>query len=184
VCPAVAGIDVLLPFRLSERLLHNDGVFQPSLVLRLAKPRGSWHLCVARKLHCPIRMKTAETYVRVPSISLRASLVRERVEAMGKMNVGRLESQLARWGAVLDELVAKTNETATEAKSDLHKTIGHARAQCQAARTKLDAFRSTGGAKWESFKTGIESAYGEIEATFKKLGRPTPSEPTTGKAQP
>jgi hypothetical protein len=115
-------------------------------------------------------MKTAQTYVRVPSISLRASLVRERIEAMGEVNAGRMETQLAQWGARLDELVAKTGETAAGANSDFRKKVDALRGQCQAAKVQLDEFRSAGGAKWGIFKTGIESAWSEIETTFAKLG--------------
>jgi hypothetical protein len=115
-------------------------------------------------------MKTAQTYVRVPSVLLRASLVRERIEAMGEASAGRLETQLAQWGARLDELVAKSGGTVSKAKGDFRKKVDDLRAQCQAAQTKLDAFRSAGGAKWGIFKTGIESAWSQIETAFEKLG--------------
>jgi hypothetical protein len=56
------------------------------------------------------------TYERIPSMSLRAFIVREKVTQMDEMNVGRLETRLGQWGAMLDELVVKTEETGAEVK--------------------------------------------------------------------
>jgi uncharacterized NAD(P)/FAD-binding protein YdhS len=122
-------------------------------------------------------MKAAQTYVRIPSISLRASLLRERVEAMGELNAGKLEAQLAQWGAKLDQLVAKTGEAATGAKADFRKQVDELRAKTQLARTKLDELGSAGGAKWQIFKSGFESAWIELETTFKKLSQSKASKP-------
>jgi hypothetical protein len=122
-------------------------------------------------------MKATQTYVRVPSMSLRASLVRERVEAMDGVNAGKLEAQLAHWGARLDALVARTGELATGARTDFRKQVEELRAQCQAARTRLDELGSAGGAKWQIFRTGFEAAWSELETTFKKLGGSKTSAP-------
>jgi thiamine monophosphate kinase len=39
----------------------------------------------------------------------------------------------------------------------------------QAAQTKLAELKAAGGEKWEVLKTGVESAWSELEAAFKKL---------------
>jgi hypothetical protein len=84
-------------------------------------------------------------------------------------NVGKLESQLKQWGARLDEFVAKTDKAGTTARIDNRKRIDDLRAKCQAAQSKLDEVRTAGSERWEYFKNGVESAWGELEIAFKKL---------------
>jgi hypothetical protein len=84
-------------------------------------------------------------------------------------NVGKLESQLKQWGARLDEFVAKTDKAGTTARIDNRKRIDDLRAKCRAAQSKLDEVRTAGSNKWETLKTGVESAWSELEIAFKKL---------------
>jgi hypothetical protein len=84
-------------------------------------------------------------------------------------NVGKLEAQLSHWGAKLDELVAKAEESGTEAKTDYHKHIDDLKAKHRAAHAKLEEFKAAGSGKWEHFKTGLESAWDELENAFKAL---------------
>ena len=85
-------------------------------------------------------------------------------------NVGKLESQLKQWGARLDEFVAKTDKAGTTARIDNRKRIDDLRAKYQAAESKLDEVRTAGSEKWETLKTGVESAWNELEVAFRKLG--------------
>jgi hypothetical protein len=87
----------------------------------------------------------------------------------GSAHVTNLEARLKEWGARLDELVAKAGEVGTEAKSDYRKGVEELRAKYQAAQTKLEELKSTGGDKWETVKTGVENAWSELETAFKKL---------------
>lgn len=84
-------------------------------------------------------------------------------------NVGRMETQLKQWGAKLDELIAKADEAGTAAKIDYRKRIDDLKAKHLAATAKLDELKVAGSEKWETFKSGIESAWGELETAFKKL---------------
>jgi ribosome-associated translation inhibitor RaiA len=91
------------------------------------------------------------------------------VEDSVEENVGKMETQLKKWGAKLDELIAKADEASTEAKVDYHKRVDELKAKHQAATAKLDELKAAGSEKWDSFKTGIESAWSELETAFKKL---------------
>lgn len=84
-------------------------------------------------------------------------------------HVGKLEAQLQRWGSQLDGLVAKAQEAGTEAKDDYRKAVADLRTKHQAAQAKLDELRTVGADKWDGFKGGVESAWSELEAAFKKL---------------
>ena len=84
-------------------------------------------------------------------------------------HVAKLETQLKRWGAQLDELVAKAKGAEAKARSDYRKGIDELKAKHQAAQAKLDELKAAGSDKWESLKAGAESVWNEIEAAFKKL---------------
>jgi predicted nucleic acid-binding Zn-ribbon protein len=85
-------------------------------------------------------------------------------------NLGKFETQLKQWGTKLDEFVAKADRAGTTARIDNRKRIDDLTAKCQAAQSKLDEVRTAGSEKWETFKTGVESAWGELEIAFRKLG--------------
>ena len=84
-------------------------------------------------------------------------------------HVGKLEAQLKQWGAKLDQLVAKAEKAGAEVKIERRKYIDDLKAKVQAARSKLAEVKAAGGEKWGVLKTGVESAWNEIEAAFKKL---------------
>jgi hypothetical protein len=84
-------------------------------------------------------------------------------------HVGKMEKQLKRWGAQLDELAAKATAAGTAIKADYLKHIDDLRLKHTAAQAKLDELKSASGAEWESFKAGLESAGNEVEVAFKNL---------------
>jgi len=84
-------------------------------------------------------------------------------------HVGKLEAQLKQWGAKLDHLVAKAEKAGAEVKIERAKLIDDLKTKYQAAQTKLAELKAAGGEKWEVLKTGVESAWSELEACFKKL---------------
>lgn len=89
----------------------------------------------------------------------------EKMEA----HVGKMEAQLAQWGARLDELVASAKEAEPEAESDYHKRVDELKAKYHDAQAKLAEVRAAGSDKWETIKEGVESAWYELEIAFKKL---------------
>ncbi len=84
-------------------------------------------------------------------------------------NVGKLETQLKQWGARLDELVAKADRAGTTARIDNRRRIDDLKAKVHAAQAKLDEVKTADSEKWETLKTGVESAWSDLELAFKKL---------------
>lgn len=83
--------------------------------------------------------------------------------------VSKLEDQLKLWGAKFNELVAKAEVAGQETKIDARKHLDDVKAKLADARTKLDEAKAAGGDKWETFKSGVELSWKELEGAFHKL---------------
>ncbi|MGD0836755.1 MAG: hypothetical protein ABSB49_08955 [Polyangia bacterium] len=105
------------------------------------------------------------------SISIRENIVKENIMKMVEANVGRMETELKQWGAKLDKLVAKVEAAGTEVKSDYRQSVEDLRSKYRLTQSKLDELKTAGSAKWGIFKTGVETAWNDLEASFKKLTR-------------
>ncbi len=84
-------------------------------------------------------------------------------------HVGKIEKQLTRWGATLDQMVARADTAGAEAKVGHRERIGELRAKHKIARGKLDQLKAATGDEWETLKDGLESTCNDLEAAFKKL---------------
>jgi Skp family chaperone for outer membrane proteins len=84
-------------------------------------------------------------------------------------HVGTMEAELRRWGAKLDELMAKADAAGTEAKIDYRKRVDEMQEKYQAAQAKLAELKAAGSDRWEAFQAGIEAAWSELEDAFRKL---------------
>jgi hypothetical protein len=84
-------------------------------------------------------------------------------------NPDKLEGQLERWGAKLDELVAKADMAGQEAKLEARAHVEELRAKLAAARSKLAEAKASGSDKWDAFKEGLEKSWKELEGAFRKL---------------
>ncbi|MGA7744049.1 MAG: coiled coil domain-containing protein [Polyangia bacterium] len=84
-------------------------------------------------------------------------------------HVGKMETQLKQWGARLDQIVAKAEKAGTEVNGERRKRVDELKAKYQAAQSKIGEFKAAGSEKWEVFKTGVETAWSDLEAAFKKL---------------
>ena len=85
-------------------------------------------------------------------------------------HLGKMEAKLKQWGKELDELTAKAEKTGSKAKSDYHKGIINLKAKYQNAQSKLAEFKTGGIGSWDTFITGLENAWNELEVSFKKIG--------------
>ena len=86
-----------------------------------------------------------------------------------KMDVGKMETELKHWGVKLDDLVSKAERVGDDVNTEYHKRINYLRAKHSAAQLRLNELKTSGGEKWETVKTGFESAWNELELAFKKL---------------
>lgn len=86
-----------------------------------------------------------------------------------KDNIEKMESQLKEWEAKLDVLVAKAGVARAEAKSDYLDHVDELKTKHQLAKAKLAELKTASKEKWEILKTGVDSAWNELEEAFKKL---------------
>jgi hypothetical protein len=84
-------------------------------------------------------------------------------------DVGKIETRLRQLGTRLDRLVAKADQTGTDVKLDYRKRIDVAKDKQAVVREKLNAYRAANGQKWDSFKSGVEIAWCDLENAFKAL---------------
>jgi hypothetical protein len=87
----------------------------------------------------------------------------------GEADLGNMEAELMRWSAKLEELRAKTPTAGSETKFDYRKRVDDMREKYEAAEEKLGELRAAGTAKWETFRGGIESAWSELAAAYRRL---------------
>jgi hypothetical protein len=83
--------------------------------------------------------------------------------------LGKIETRLRQLGAKLARMAAKASEAGAEVKLDYRKEIDHAKDKHAAVHSKLAAFRAANGQKWDSFRSGVESAWQDLENAFKAL---------------
>ena len=83
--------------------------------------------------------------------------------------VSKLEDQIERWSAKLDDLVAKVGAAGQDAKLEARAQLDELKSKLVVARSKLDAAKAAGDDKWDAFKEGMESSWKELESAFKKL---------------
>ena len=86
-----------------------------------------------------------------------------------EVHIGKMETQLKQWGAKLDEFVTKAEGVGAVVKEDYCKQIEFLKAKHKVVQTKLDEFKVASGKEWETFKTGVEDTWNDLEVAFKKL---------------
>jgi hypothetical protein len=83
--------------------------------------------------------------------------------------VGKIETRLRQLGARLDRLMAKADEVGSDAQTDYRRRLDHVRDKQALVQSRLDAYRAANGQKWDSFKGGVETAWGELAAAYKAI---------------
>jgi len=84
-------------------------------------------------------------------------------------NVARMEADLKSWGARLHKLRVQSHTAGSPPNLDYHRRLDEMEAKCDAAETKLDELKAAGSTKWETLRRGIETAWSEVEAGFRRL---------------
>ena len=84
-------------------------------------------------------------------------------------NVARLEADLRRWGAKLHKLRSEGHSAGSEPNLDDHKRFDDMDAKCDVAETKLEELKAAGSTKWGTLRSGIETAWREVEDGFLRL---------------
>ena len=86
-------------------------------------------------------------------------------------NAGKMETQLRNWGVKLDKVMARAEAAGTGVKIDYRQGLDDLKAKYKVAQSKFDEYRAAGSAKWGILKTGLETAWNDLESAFKKLGK-------------
>ncbi len=77
-----------------------------------------------------------------------------------------MEKQLALWGSRLDELAARVAKGGEDAVEKERQLVAELRAKRDELATKLHETRNSGSERWQTLKSGVVSAYEELEAAF------------------
>ncbi len=85
---------------------------------------------------------------------------------------GLMETKLKKVGADIDKLVARVEKTGFGLKSDYLKRIDGLKNKRSLAEAKLSEVKKTSQQKLTTLKTGLGSALGDLERTFKDLKQP------------
>jgi hypothetical protein len=91
------------------------------------------------------------------------------MESGMKTTEGKMEAQLKRWGAKLDQLVARADTAGADGEIDHRKRIGALKTKHKLARAKLKELKTASAETRESLKQGAESAWSDFEVAFNKF---------------
>lgn len=114
-------------------------------------------------------MRTAETKDYVPSMSMRASVVKDEIKRMADVHVGRIETQLLHWAARLHDLTAHAEVDGSGVPVERHSGIADLESKYQATQTKLAAWQTVRDMKWGTCKLRVEQAWNDLESAFEDL---------------
>ena len=84
-------------------------------------------------------------------------------------NVARMEADVVRWGAKLHKLRLQGYTADSQPNLDYQKRLDDMEAKCDAAETKLGELKAAGSTKWEALRKDIETAWSEVEDSFRRL---------------
>jgi hypothetical protein len=114
-------------------------------------------------------VRTAEAKDYVPSMSMRAGVVKDEIKRMADVYVGRIETQLVRWGARLDDLTDHADVDGAEISVERPSRTADLESKYQATQTKLAAWKAVSGMKWGTCKLRVEQAWDDLEGAFEDL---------------
>jgi hypothetical protein len=83
--------------------------------------------------------------------------------------VSKLEAQLERWAAELDQLIVRAEIAGEQARIDSRMRLDELKAKLAVAREKLEEAKTAGDDKWDAFKQSVEASWKELERGFKNL---------------
>jgi nucleotide-binding universal stress UspA family protein len=82
--------------------------------------------------------------------------------------VAKAEAQLRDWSIKIDQLKAKAEESRGAVKAKYDQQIEELRKKQEAVRSKIRAYRTSGGEAWKDLKTGVDQALDELKKSIKQ----------------
>jgi hypothetical protein len=83
--------------------------------------------------------------------------------------VGKMEAELRIWSAKLEALIAEADASGTGAKIDYRRRLEDMKTKYGIVQTRLADVRFVSSSRWETFQGGIEKAWRDLEAAFRRL---------------
>ena len=114
-------------------------------------------------------MKKAEEKNDVPSMSMRAGVVKDEIKRMSDLYVGRIEVQLVQWGRELDELSLHPGAGSSAARAIGCSSFANLRSSYRVARTNLATWKALVGVKWGTYGLPVEQVWNDLEGAFVAL---------------
>lgn len=85
-----------------------------------------------------------------------------------EQQVGHMEGRLQHWGAKLDRLAARFEVAGDHATAEHRARMAALKDKHQLVRRKLDELEAATASEWETFWSGVESAWEDLVGTFKE----------------
>jgi hypothetical protein len=85
--------------------------------------------------------------------------------------VGKMEEQFKHFGTKLDELAGRADATGAQIQKDFRKGVDELKAEYKSAHAKLEQLKVSSAENWETFKTGVEKAWAQLDITFRKMAQ-------------
>jgi len=79
-----------------------------------------------------------------------------------------MEAQIAKLHTKIDELKVQAALAKADAKDKYHEQIEVLNDKYEVTRVKLQELKASSGNAWEDIKSGLESAWDELQASFKR----------------
>jgi predicted nucleic acid-binding Zn-ribbon protein len=78
----------------------------------------------------------------------------------------KIEAQLKKWGAELEELKAKAAKASQDVKAELNKQIETLKARQDAAQKKFKELKAASGEAWQDVKASLEKTVAELKEAW------------------
>lgn len=79
---------------------------------------------------------------------------------------GKIEAQLAEWGAEIDKLKVRADKAAADAKQGYYDQIEALRAKQVLIQAKLQELKASSDDAWGDLKQGLEHSWNELRDSF------------------
>lgn len=89
---------------------------------------------------------------------------------MSKRDVdqGEMEKKLQDWGAKLDEMKAKADQSGADTKAQLDGKIEALTVKRDAMQQRLADLKGSSDEAWDSMKTGLQAAWNDLSDAFEE----------------
>ncbi len=86
-----------------------------------------------------------------------------------KAYLEKMQGKLKEWQADIDKLKAKATQAKADLKIELANAISEAEKRCHDLEGKMQEIDQAEENTWEKLKGGVQSAWDQVEGTFKNL---------------